>query len=89
MQINTGKDVREVAQKRKIELEIMLLSSDMKKAERMVATLQTENRSLENQKKRILLESDRNRSLLRTQEANLERIKAEIGIQKKRLNSIR
>lgn len=89
MQISTGKDVSALAQKRKIELEIMLLSSDMKKAERMVATLQTENRALETQKKRIALELDRNGSSLRTQEANLQRIKADIVTQKKRLNTIR
>ncbi len=89
MQINTGRDLSAIAQKRKIETEIVLLSSDMKKAERMVLTLRTENRALENQKKRIILELERNASLLRAQESNLQRIKVDLGTQKKRLNTIR
>ena len=89
MQINTGRDLSAIAQKRKIETEIVLLSSDMKKVERTVLTLRTENRALENQKKRIVLELERNASLLRAQESNLQRIKVDLGTQKKRLNTMR
>ncbi len=88
MRIDTKKDPSILAQKRKIETEITLLSSDMKKAERLLLALRTENRSLENQKKRIVLELDRNMSLLRVQEAALQRILADLAIQKKRLNTI-
>ncbi len=88
MRIDTKKDPSILAQKRKIETEITLLSSDMKKAERLLLALRTENRSLENQKKRIVLELDRNTSLLRAQEAALQRILADLAIQKKRLNTI-
>lgn len=90
MRIDTaGKNSGVLAQKRRIEMEMTLLSSDMKKAERSILILRTENRSLENQKKRIALELDRNMSLLRTQEALLQRIIADLAIQKKRLNTIR
>jgi hypothetical protein len=88
MRIDTKKDPSILAQKRKIETEITLLSSDMKKAERLLLALRTENRSLENQKKRIVLELDRNTSLLRVQETALQRILADLAIQKKRLNTI-
>lgn len=88
MRIDTRKDPSILAQKRKIETEITLLSSDMKKTERLLLALRTENRSLENQKKRIVLELDRNTSLLRVQEAALQRILADLAIQKKRLNTI-
>ncbi len=89
MRIDMKRDSDIFAQKRKIEMEITLLSSDMKKAERSLLALRTENRSLENQKKRIVLELDRNMSLLRTQEATLQRILADLAVQKKRLNTIR
>ena len=89
MRIDMKRDSDILAQKRKIEMEITLLSSDMKKAERSLLALRTENRSLENQKKRIVLELDRNMSLLRTQEATLQRILADLAVQKKRLNTIR
>ncbi|MBP6975477.1 MAG: hypothetical protein KBB51_01455 [Candidatus Moranbacteria bacterium] len=88
MRIDTGKDPSILAQKRKIEMEVTLLSSDMKKAERAVLMLRTENRSLENQKKRIILELDRNASLLRTQESVLQKIIADLAVQKKRLNTV-
>lgn len=88
MRIDTKKDPSILAQKRKIETEITLLSSDIKKAERLLLALRTENRSLENQKKRIVLELDRNTSLLRVQETALQRILADLAIQKKRLNTI-
>jgi hypothetical protein len=88
MRIDTKKDPSILAQKRKIETEITLLSSDMKKAERLLLALRTENRSLENQKKRIVLELDRNTSLLRVQETALQRILADLAIQKKRLKTI-
>ncbi|MDQ5976412.1 MAG: hypothetical protein QG664_325 [Patescibacteria group bacterium] len=89
MRIDTGRSSDVLARKRKIEMEITLLSSDMKKAERSILTLRTENRSLENEKKRIVLEIDRNASLLRSQEAALQRIVADLTVQKKRLNTVR
>ena len=89
MRIDTGRSSDVLARKRKIEMEITLLSSDMKKAERSILTLRTENRSLENEKKRIVLELDRNASLLRSQEAALQRIVADLTAQKKRLNTVR
>lgn len=89
MRIDTGRSSDVLARKRKIEMEITLLSSDMKKAERSILTLRTENRSLENEKKRIVLEIDRNASLLRSQEAALQRIVADLTVQKKRLNAVR
>lgn len=89
MRIDTGRSSDVLARKRKIEMEITLLSSDMKKAERAILTLRTENRSLENEKKRIALELDRNVSLLRSQEATLQRIVADLTVQKKRLNAVR
>ncbi len=89
MRIDTGRSSDVLARKRKIEMEITLLSSDMKKAERSILTLRTENRSLENEKKRIVLELDRNASLLRSQEAALQRIVADLTVQKKRLNTVR
>ena len=69
-------------------MEVTLLSSDMKKAERAVLMFRTENRSLENQKKRIILELDRNAGLLRTQESVLQKIIADLAVQKKRLNTV-
>lgn len=89
MRIDTGRIQDALARKRQIEMEITLLSSDMKKAERAILTLRTENRSLENEKKRIALELDRNVSLLRSQEATLQRIVADLAVQKKRLNAVR
>lgn len=89
MRIDTGRIQDALARKRQIEMEITLLSSDMKKAERAILTLRTENRSLENEKKRIVLEIDRNASLLRSQEAALQRIVADLTVQKKRLNTVR
>ncbi len=89
MRIDTGRIQDALARKRQIEMEITLLSSDMKKAERAILTLRTENRSLENEKKRIALELDRNVSLLRSQEATLQRIVADLTVQKKRLNAVR
>jgi len=89
MRIDIGRIQDALARKRQIEMEITLLSSDMKKAERAILTLRTENRSLENEKKRIALELDRNVSLLRSQEATLQRIVADLTVQKKRLNAVR
>jgi len=88
MRTSTTRDSNLLSLRRKIETEIMLLSSDMKKVERTVLALRTENRSLENQKKRITMELDRNASLLRVQEAALQRISGDLAIQKRRLNTI-
>ncbi|MBP6889452.1 MAG: hypothetical protein KBC83_03600 [Candidatus Moranbacteria bacterium] len=89
MRISAIKDSNSLALKRKIETEIMLLSSDMKKITRTVLGLQAENRSLENQKKRLVSELDRNASLLRTQATALQRISGDLAIQKRRLNAIK
>ncbi len=89
MHIHTGRNPEVLAQKRKIEIEIVLLSSDMKKAERAILMLRTENRSLEKEKKRIVLELDRNASLIRSQESALQKIATDLMVQKKRLNGIR
>lgn len=89
MRIVTTRDSDMLARKRKIEMEITLLASDMKKVERVISTLRMENRSLDTEKKRIILELDRNASLLRTQEANLQRIIADLAVEKRRLNGVR
>lgn len=89
MRIATTRDSDVLARKRKIEMEITLLASDMKKVERAISTLRTENRSLDTEKKRIILELDRNASLLRMQEANLQRITADLAVEKRRLNGVR
>ena len=89
MHIHTGRNPEVLAQKRKIEIEIVLLSSDMKKAERAILMLRTENRSLEKEKKRIVLELDRNASLIRSQESALQKIATDLMVQKKRLNGMR
>ncbi len=89
MRIVTTRDSDVLARKRKIEMEITLLASDMKKVERVISTLRMENRSLDTEKKRIILELDRNASLLRTQEANLQRIIADLAVEKRLLNGVR
>ncbi len=89
MHTDVGRSPDALARKRRIEMEITLLLSDMKKTERTILTLRTENRSLENDKKRIALELDRNMSLIRSQESALQRIAASLAVQKKRLNMVR
>lgn len=89
MRIATTRDSDVLARKRKIEMEITLLTSDMKKVERAISTLRMENHSLDTEKKRIILELDRNASLLRMQEANLQRITADLAVEKRRLNGVR
>ncbi len=82
-------DPRVLATRRQIEREMLLLSSDEKKADRSVLALQAEKRALETQKKRLILELDRSTALLRSEENKKERIRVEIATLKRRLNTLR
>ncbi len=89
MLIKTAKDPAALASKRRLEMELVMLSSDQKRLERSVMTLRAEQRSLGDQKKRLLLDIDRNAETLHTQSAKLEQVTAEIVAKKKHMNLIR
>lgn len=85
--INQNSDIS--AAKRRISLELVMLASDRSKHARLSTSLQAENRKLTIAKKNIILDLEKNTTMLRKEEAELRRIDADIATNKKRLNTIR
>lgn len=89
MRSNPAQNSELRANKRRMELELVLLASDRSKFSRSLETMRAENKKLKLAEKNIALDLLRNAALIRKEEAELRRIDADIAQKKKKLNTLR
>ena len=86
---NRAKNPQVSAERHRLEMNMVSFTADQRKLERALMVLRAESRSLDKEKKRVILEIEQNSALLRKEEVNLQRLLAEISSLKKKMNLLK